>query len=178
MKKVATVFLTVLFFLNLFYGLIYADTVINMDPEITNETYEKMIIGEKNELKNAEDIKSLEYHDSLLWASKGWTRGLLITGLMTDLQKNNLSLFNKYFYSEKTNYVMLNSNSGNGYTYTVFIIVGNNAILFFYNPEEGTANYSEKIDLSKSDLQIFALLAKDYWKVTADDLLSISEVWS
>ena len=179
MKKTISLALVLLLLMCMFPACAFAaDPSPTMDPKKTNELYEGLKDGYKQNALS-EEIEGVAFDESMLWGVFDWSRAWLITSLCMDLQDNNEQIYNKYVPTASKYYIALVPplfEEDDPYSYQIIIVDGTNALGFLYTPGSKYCSYTEYNNISQENIENLSLLSVIVWEVTEADFNSLNEV--
>lgn len=178
-RRVITVILV--FLLTLFAVPINAsadEPSTTIDPKQTNELYEGLIDG-LNKSDFSDELKKIDFDNSMAWSVYGWSRAWLITSLCLDLKDNDESLYDTYAKRASKFYIALIPpmfNRDDPYSYQVLLLDGTNALMFYYTPGSKYCTYREQTNITQKNVENLSTLASIVWEVTEEDFDSMNDV--
>lgn len=154
------------------------DPAPTMDPKQTNELYDGLIDGFKK-ADLSDELKGVEFDNSLLWGVNDWSRAWLIISLCSDLKDNDQVLYDRYAAKASKFYMALIPpmfNKDDPYSYQILMLDDTNALSFHYTPGSKYCAYSEYSNIGQENIENLSILAPLVWEVTEDDFNTLNGV--
>lgn len=178
-KKLICILLVLVMVAGLFPASAFADDPApTMDPKQTNELYEGLIDGFKK-ADLSDELKGVEFDNSLLWGVYDWSRAWLIISLCSDLKDNDQVLYDRYAARASKFYMALIPpmfSKDDPYSYQILLLDGTNALSFHYTPGSKYCAYSEYSNIGQENIENLSILATVVWEVTEDDFNTLNGV--
>lgn len=154
------------------------DPAPTMDPKQTNELYEGLIDGLKK-ADLSDELKEVEFDNSILWGVYDWSRAWLILSLCSDLKDNDQGLYGRYAAKASKFYMALIPpmfSKDDPYSYQILLLDGTNALSFHYTPGSQYCAYTEYSNIGQENIENLSILAPVVWEVTEDDFNALNGV--
>ena len=154
------------------------DPAPTMDPIQTNGLYEGLIDGLKK-ADLSEELKKVDFDNSLLWGAYDWSRAWLILSLCSDLKDNDQGLYDRYAAKASKFYMALIPpmfSKDDPYSYQILLLDGTDALSFHYTPGSKYCAYSDYSNIGQENIENLSILSPVVWEVTEDDFNALNGV--